>query len=580
MRSKGDFRWLFERLRPLGWRIALGIVSVTLASFAASVDPLLMRALIDGALPQRQFRWAFELVSSIGVCYIARSVLNAIGSLINFSIAQNFLRDLRIALVGQMNRLSTDYHEQTAVGEKMTRIEYDVEEIARLGADTGYQCMRAALFFALSLVMMVRLNLPMTLALLPLLPLFAMIQKQFGGLLKIRSNQVRVEVGAAASLLNEYLASVTQIQFLVAEEASTRRLVSVWDRVLGKQWIQRRAQIGFSLSVGAILVTAILIVLAYGSNKLLSGTLTMGGLVAFYTYGTRIFDPISSAMDIYTRLQSVGANIRRVREVLELEPTVRDQGTIYFESPRIKCGFEVENVSFSYGRGPVLNNISFRIGAQERIAIIGRSGSGKSTLARLLVRSIDPAQGRILLAGHSLADYTLASLRKTVAYVPQHPVLFQGSVRENLWYGNPRATTEEMHRALEVAQFGSILHRLPQGLETDLSPGAISMSGGERQRLAIARSLLGESAVLILDEATSALDAPTEREALRSLGNVCARRLLIVISHRISSLTWMDRLFLLDEGQLVASGPHSGLYSGSALYRELFNASTEDGGQI
>lgn len=174
----------------------------------------------------------------------------------------------------------------------------------------------------------------------------------------------------------------------------------------------------------------------------------------------------------------------------------------------------------------------------------------------------------------SSAKSNSASLIRPVVHVTL--TLFQGSVRENLWYGNPRATTEEMHRALEIAQLGSILRQLPQGLDTFLSPGAVSMSGGERQRLAIARSLLGNSAVLILDEATSALDAPTEREALGSLSKAFAHQLLIVISHRISSLTWVDRLLLLDGGRLVAVGPHTELYSRSALYRDLFDASTQD----
>lgn len=455
------------------------------------------------------------------------------------------------------------------------RAEVGLKE-GNLGADTGYQCIRALLLFVLSLILMAKLNLSMTLLVLPLMPLFVLVQRRFNSLLKTRSEEARTDIGTAANVLNEHLASVTQIQFLGAEEASARRTVSVWDRALWTQWTQRRTQIGFSLAVGGILVAAILVVLGYGSETVLNGTLTIGGLVAFYAYGTRVFDPISSAMDIYIRLQSVGTNIRRVREVLELEPTVKDRGTRHFESPTLKNGFEIENVSFSYGSRLVLNGLAFRIRAREQIAIIGRSGSGKSTLARLLVRSIDPDQGHILIEGHPLADYSLASLRRTVAYIPQHPMLFQGSVRENLWYGNPRATTEEMHRALEIAQLGSILRQLPQGLDTFLSPGAVSMSGGERQRLAIARSLLGNSAVLILDEATSALDAPTEREALGSLSKAFAHQLLIVISHRISSLTWVDRLLLLDGGRLVAVGPHTELYSRSALYRDLFDASTQD----
>ena len=557
-------------------RIALGLACVSCAGLAVTIDPLLMRSLIDGALPQRNLRWALELVGGIGLCYFGRSAFYAMGSLVNFSISQYCVRNLRVALLDQMNRLSADYHERTQTGEKLTCLEHDVDEIANLGADAANQSIRAILFFALNLAMMAKLNLPMTLTMLPLMPLFAVIQRQFSGLLKIRADETRNEVGAATSLLNEHLGAVPQIQFLGAEDASARRAFSSWHGMLRAQWIQRRTQVGFSLSIGAIMVAAILAVLGFGSAKVLSGALTIGGLVAFYTYGTRVFEPISSAVDIYARLQSVGASIRRVRELLALEPSVPDRGTRRLESAGLNQGFRIENVSFSYGLKPALSSLTLRIDAGERIAIIGRSGSGKSTLARLLVRAADPDSGQIFLEEHPLPSYTLASLRGTVCYVPQHPVLFQGSVRDNLLYGNPRATTQVMEQAIQAVQLAPVLSPLRHGLDTLLGPGAGGLSGGERQRLAIARSLLRIPAALVLDEATSALDAPTERAVFASLATFRTRQTLVAISHRISSLVWVDRFVLLDQGRIVAVGPDSALYARSALYRALFDASSQD----
>jgi ABC-type multidrug transport system fused ATPase/permease subunit len=576
VQAKGDFKWLLLRLGPLRWRIALGLLCVSLAGIAVAIDPLLMRSLIDNALPRRDLRWALELAGGIGLCYFGRSVLYAMGSLVNFSIAQRCIRELRIGLLDQMNRLSADFHEQTPTGEKLTRIEHDVDEIANLGADTANQSLRAVLFFALNLAMMARLNLSMTLAVLPLMPLFAIVQQRFSVLLKARADEARNEVGVATSVLNEYLAAVPQIQFLGAEKATAQRARSVWDGMLLAQWVQRRTQMGFSLSVGVILVAAILVVLALGGAKVLAGTLTVGGLVAFYAYSARVFDPISSAMDLYSRLQSVGASIRRVRALLALEPTVRDTGTRRLETSTLTHGFRIEDVSFSVGPKLVLSNISFRIHAGERVAIIGASGSGKSTLARLLVRAADPDNGYILLEEHRLGCYLLESLRSAVCFVPQHPVLFRGNVRENLLYGNPRATSAEMDRAIQAAQFASVVSHLPHGLDTPLGPGAASLSGGERQRLAIARALLRNSATLVLDEATSALDLPSERAVLASLIEFCMHRTLIIISHRISSLVWVDRLILLDQGRMVAAGSHSALYTQSVLYRSMFDASTQD----
>jgi ABC-type bacteriocin/lantibiotic exporter with double-glycine peptidase domain len=394
--------------------------------------------------------------------------------------------------------------------------------------------------------------------------------------LKARAEEARSKVGAATSILTEHLVAVPQIQFLGAEEASALRAVSAWDGMLRTQRIQRQTQIAFSLSIGAILAATILVVLAFGSVKVLAGALTIGGLVAFYTYGTRVFEPVSSAMDLYARLQSVGASIGRVREILDLEPIVRDTGTEHLESSSLTYGIEIQDVSFSYGRKAALNSVTLRIVAREHIAIIGASGSGKSTLARLLVRVADPDSGRILLEKRPLTDYTLESLRSAVCYVPQQPVLFQGTIRENLLYANPRASHEDMIRAMQAAQLASVLSQLPGDLDTSLGPGAISLSGGERQRLAVARSLLRESAALLLDEATSALDVPTERAVLRSVAKFCTHQTIIVISHRIRSLAWVDRFVLLDQGRIAATGTHSTLYAQSVLYRSLYDSSAQD----
>jgi ABC-type multidrug transport system fused ATPase/permease subunit len=276
-------------------------------------------------------------------------------------------------------------------------------------------------------------------------------------------------------------------------------------------------------------------------------------------------------MELYSRSQRMLASARRVRDVIHTQTSVPDIGRLTIVPSPLLWGLLCDDVSFSYHPGrPVLRNISLRIGGRERVALIGRSGSGKSTLARLLIRMGDPSSGQVVLERKPASDYTLHALRKTICYVSQLPVLFSGTIRDNLLHANGNASEDEINSVVEAAQLLPIIRRFPRGLDTVLGPDAAGLSGGERQRLAIARSLLRYSAILVLDEATSALDVPTEQAVLMSIANFRADLALVIISHHLRALTWVDRMVLLDSGSVSAQGTHSTLYSSCALYRSLY----------
>jgi ABC-type multidrug transport system fused ATPase/permease subunit len=264
------------------------------------------------------------------------------------------------------------------------------------------------------------------------------------------------------------------------------------------------------------------------------------------------------------------ASARRVREVLETMPGVPDVGTVQDVPVPLTLGVVCAGLSFAYSEETVLQGIDFNIGVRERIALIGRSGSGKSTLSRLLARMADPTNGNVLLEGRDISEYTLNALRRAICYVPQQPVLFSGTIRDNLLDANPAASRTEVDEVIAAAQLVSVISRLPQGLDTVLGPEAAGLSGGERQRLALARALLRQSPILVLDESTSALDLPTEEAVFRAVGSFRKNMALVLISHRLRSLTWVDRIILLDAGSIVAQGTHSALYRDSPLYRSLY----------
>jgi ABC-type multidrug transport system fused ATPase/permease subunit len=569
--------WLLRKLRPYSKRIAFGLVLASCAGAVATIDPLLMRQLIDVTLPQENIRQTTIVVIFIALSFVGRSAFGGLSGLVSFRVTQWLGQDLRSELLVHMTNLSADWHERTMLGEKLSRIDQDVEQISQYGADIGNTVFRTVVFFVVNLAIMMALNWRMTVAVLPLLPLFLWVRLRFRERIQSRADRAQAKVGNATGDLAEHLSAVSQIQILGAEEMRISRTVRAWLELVGAQWEQRRTEIAFSISVTSVLAVGIFLVLGLGAHEFSVGALSIGGLVAFYAYVTRIFEPVSSAMELYSRTQRMLASARRVHEVLDTAPTVADTGTIQNVHAPLAAGLECDRVSFGYlPERLVLRDVSFRLRRSEKVALVGSSGSGKSTLSRLFARMADPDTGRILLEARQLHEYTLRALRRSVCYVPQQPQLFSGTIRDNLLYANADATEDEMKRVIEAAQLSPLLDRLPLRLDTVLGPDAVGISGGERQRLAVARALLRHPSVLILDESTSALDLPTEYSLFKALATFGDDMAMILISHRLRSLTWVDRLIVLDSGAIVAEGTHPELDRDCPVYQCLYNREKVD----
>ena len=568
-----EVRWLLLLIRPYARSVFGSLVLMTSAGVVSSLDPLLMRHLIDQSFPARKFSEAAVYVVLIALCFIIRAALSGLGSLCGFWISQSVGQDLRRELLQKMTRLSADWHERTMLGDKLSRFDTDVVQISQFGSDAVNMIVRSSVFFLLNLVIMLRLNIPMTLTLLPLLPLFFLVRWRFRSLIQDRAREAQEGIGRAIGRIAEHLGGMIQFELLGAGEARMKESVAAWSKVVRAQWRQRRTEMAFTLAVSSVLALAILFALEFGVHEFASGALTLGTVVAFYAYTTRLFEPVSTAMELYSRSQRMLASARRVLEVTSEQPSVEDTGKFTIIRPRLHSGLRMEGVHFRYTtERDILRNINLEIRPGESVAIVGLSGSGKSSLARLFVRLADPWCGSVFLDQRRAADYTLAALRSFISYVPQTPVLFQGTIRENLLCANPDANRRCLEEIIVATQLEPVLGRLERGLDHPLQAAATGLSGGELQRLAIARALLRDSAVLILDESTSALDAPTEAAVLGSIRDLRPERTIIVISHRVKALNWVDRFFLLEDGSISAEGNHAEMCAQSALYRSLLNA--------
>ncbi len=574
--TMSDLQWLLHHLRPYSGRALAALIMATAAGLVSTVDPLLMRHLIDKSLPLHRAIDAAICVALIASCFIGRAFFGGAGGLFSFRVAQNLGQDIKRELLEHMNRQSAAWHERTLLGEKLSRLDSDVEQIAQFGADAVNTIVRVTIFFVLNLVIMLTLNVPMTLAVLPLLPVFYLVRRKFRPLIQTRARDTQAGTGRAIGRIAEHLGAVPQLHLLGAEEVRIADSVAAWLEVVRTQWIQRRTELAFSISITSILGLAVLLVLGMGSYKFIAGALTLGTVVAFYAYVTRIFEPVSSAMELYARSERMMASARRVLEVMRTEPSVPDRGRHSEVVRSLRYGLNLEDVSFQYGPAHfALKGIDLHVAPGDATAIVGPSGSGKSTLARLCIRLADPIRGAVTVDRCPAADYTLRALREIICYVPQNPILFSGSIRENLLYANPSAGDSDLERVIQAAQLTPLLQRFPHGLDHTLAAGAVGLSGGEQQRLAVARALLRNSAVLILDESTSALDVPTEAALLQAVRHFRPEMTIIVISHRLKSLSWVDRFVLLDAGAIVGEGDHATLLRENRLYRMLLDAEPE-----
>lgn len=541
------------------------------------LDPLVLKWMLDFVLPSGDSRLLALCVGGLLVIYGCRLGLFSIGRVINFRTTQLLAFRIRLQLLEKINRLSADFHETMPVGEKLYRVEQDVDQVVEFGSSVPH-LLQAGFNLLFVITAMAALNFRLLFVLTPLLVLAGYVGFRYQDRLRISSDVAQGRGGVESSFLQEHLASVIQVQLLNREAGQTESFRELANARMDALNDRNRVEVSFGAWYMGAIAAGTLGVLGYGGYQVLAGALSIGGLVAFYTYLARLFDPLYSTVDIYARFTRVRASISRIMEITEQAPTVCERPHAV-NLPRRNSGtVKVIDVSFAYPKNPrVLTSFCLEIQPGEKVALVGLSGSGKSTVAKLITRLYDVQEGAVEVNGVDVRDLKLASLRANVLYLMQEAILFNRSLKENLLFGCPDATDEEVRGALEIAELRDLLGRLPNGLDTRVGPRGEKLSGGERQRLILARTLLQKPPVLLLDEATSALDAPCEHMILRNLSKYLPRQTVVFISHRISSLSWVDRILVLHKGTIEEQGSHADLIRKGGLYSSLIRKRTAPG---
>jgi ABC-type multidrug transport system fused ATPase/permease subunit len=565
-----ELRWLYEQVRPFRGLHLLRITCLLLTGTLQLLDPLVIKWLIDDVLAWRRWEMLPVAAAAFFLVYLFRFTLFGLGALVNFYAGQRTAFNIRLKLLRHLQQLSAKHYDNRSVGETQHRVQQDVDQIEQLAGELVGSIIWFVLVTFMTLLIMSILSWQLTLVSLPLIPLLLVIRRYGYPRLKAASDQVQRAGGRTSSFLQEHLSALVQTHLLNSQLRELRRFTAVVKDLLRLQVSRRSTELVVSLLSMMVSVTAISLVLGLGGYQVLKGALTVGGLVAFYTYLNRIFDPIRDMVDMYSRLQRANASIRRVMAVLGETPDVVERDDARRLPAATPGRVDVERVSFAYQEErPVLRGVSLALVPGEKVALVGGSGSGKTTLGKLLVRLYDVGDGAIRVDGNDIRDLELHSLRRCLSLVPQDAMLFDVSLRENLLYGRPKASEAELQRAVEIAQLRDTVEGLENGLDEAVGPRGGKLSGGQRQRVAIARAVLQEPRVLILDEATSALDGPTEQRLLEALDGFVEDRSVLVIAHRISAVRWADRVVVLDGGSVVEEGSHDELYARGGVYRRL-----------
>ena len=490
---------------------------------------------------------------------------------------QSILYRMRTQMFDHLQQLPMSFFDHNKVGKLMSRVQNDVDQLQTLlTQDIIFLAADTVTLIGIAVVMLLmdtKLAL-ITLSVVPALAIAIIIWRRYARVAFIR---VRQAVAVVNDNLQESISGVRVTQAMSREGVNSQQFNTVNKANLDANISAARLQ-AFMMPVVQILTdTGYCLVLVFGGLEVLHGHATAGVLLAFLLYVQRFFAPIQDLTNLYTDLQQAMASGSRIFELIDVEPEIKDSPDA-IEMPKIKGDISLQHVKFGYENGAeVLHDVDFKVNPGETVAVVGRTGAGKSSLASLVTRLYEPKSGEVVIDGHNVNSVTQHSLRRQIGVVPQDPFLFSGTIEDNIRFGNPNATHDEVVQAAKTAGVNNAIMRLDRGYATVVGERGSNLSGGERQFVCLARAIMSDPAVLILDEATSSVDTNTEHIIQESMGRIAQGRTCIIIAHRLSTVTNADRIVVFEEGKIIETGNHTELMALKGVYFQLFQTLSAPG---
>lgn len=575
----GALAALFPFITPY-WKLAIAAIAALVGTAIISLTlPLAVRRVIDNFSSTDPGILDSYFMAAIGI-----AGLLAIGTGLRYALVtrlgERVVADIRKAVFDRVIGMSPSFYENIMTGEVLSRITTDTTLILSVVGSSVSIALRNLLIFSGGLVLMMLTSAKLTMLVLLIVPAVVVPILVLGRRLRGLSRENQDWIAASSGRASEQLSAVQTVQAFTHETASRAMFSDVTEASYGAA--RRRITTRSAMTVIVIFLTfaGIVGVLWIGANDVRAGEMTAGALIQFVIYAVMVAGGVAALSEIIGELQRAAGATERLVELLHTRDDVQDVANPARLSEPVQGRISFENVQFAYPARPAtsaLDGVSFDIQPGETIAFVGPSGAGKTTVFQMLLRFYDPQSGSIQLDGADVAGLSREAFRKHIALVPQDPMIFATSAAENIAFGRPDATQAEIEAAARAAAAHDFISALPQGYHSPLGERGVMLSGGQKQRIAIARAILRDAPVLLLDEATSALDAESERAVQDAVDALSQGRTTLIVAHRLATVKKADRIVVLDQGRVVAQGPHDALVAEGGLYARLARLQFTDG---
>lgn len=570
------FLRLLKYVKPYSGQLAFALICMVVFSVCnIAVMPLVSK--ISAAVGARDFGKINILIGVTVALFFVKGVFQYGQGYLAAFIGQRVVTDMRVRLFEHLQRLSLGFYTRWKTGEIMSRTINDIASIQNAVMIAATEIIPQMLTLAGVMGYLLYLNWRLTLLALLTAPVFVFAISKFGEEMRHIGRNVQSKIADISALLQETISGARVVKSFTMEKAETERFRIESENSFG--WTMKEAQIDTTQKpiMGFLQVLAVVLVIWFGCMEVIAGRLAPTDLIAFFAGAFLLIDPVIVISKINTTIQRALSSAERVFEIMDMEPEVKEPENPV-ELGRLKGSVEFRDVSFSYKDGDhVLENVSFKSVPGETVAIVGPSGAGKTTFVNLILRFYDPVKGSVLVDGTDLKKVSFQSLRGQMGIVPQETILFSGSVEDNIKYGKPDASKEEVIGAAKLANAHDFITELSGGYATEVGERGSQLSGGQKQRIAIARALLRDPAVLIFDEATSSLDTESERLIQDAMDKLVKGRTTFIIAHRLSTVQNASRIIVLKDGRIEEQGTHDQLMQKNGTYKRLYDLQFKEG---